>query len=55
MTTWVVWTNSQIATVFFLFFFLVFFAKDTGCIVGQIWTNEASKRAVPREEVPFGV
>jgi len=52
----VVWANSQFATVFFLFFsfFFVFFAKATGRTVRQIWTNEGSKRVVPRKEVPFG-
>jgi len=35
---WVVWANSQFATVFFLFF--VFFAKATDRTVRQIWTNE---------------
>jgi len=39
MATWVVWANSQFATVFFL---------------GPIWTNEGSKRVVPLKEVPFG-
>jgi len=52
--TWVVWANSQFA-LFFHFFpiFLVFFTKATGRIVRQIWTNEGSKRVVPRKEVPF--
>ena len=49
--TWVVWANSQFATVFFLFFF---FAKATGRPLRPIWTNEGSKRVVPFEEVPFG-
>ena len=35
------------------FSFIVFFAKATGCTVRQIWTNEGSKRVVPRREVPF--
>jgi len=52
MATKVVWANSQFATVFFLLF--VFFAKATGRTVRQIWTNEGSKRIVPRKEVPFG-
>jgi len=39
--------------VFFSLFF-VFFAKATGRTVCQIWTNEGSKRVVPRKEVPFG-
>ena len=46
---WVVWANSQFATVFF-----GFFAKATGRIVRHIYTNEGSKRLVPRIEVPFG-
>jgi len=36
----------------FLFFF-VFFAKAKGHTVRQIWTNEGSKRVVPRNEVTF--
>jgi len=39
----------------FFFLFFVFFAKATGRTVRQIWTNEGSKRVVPRKEVPFGV
>jgi len=55
MATWVVWANSQFATVFFLsFFFFVFFAKATSRTVRPIWTNEGSKRIVPLKEVPFG-
>jgi len=56
-TTWVVWVNGQFAIVFFLSFlsFFVFFAKPTGRTVSQIWTNEGSKRVIPRKEVPFGV
>ena len=38
-------------TLVFLSFF--FFAKATGRTVRQIWTNEGSKRVVPRKEVPF--
>jgi len=37
---------------FFFSFFLVVFAKATGRTVRQIWTNESSKRVVPRKEVP---
>jgi len=33
--------------------FFVFFAKPTGHTVRRIWTNEGSKRVVPRKEVPF--
>ena len=51
---WVVWANSQFATVFFSFFFFGFFAKATGRTVRPIWTNEGSKRVVPLKEVPFG-
>ena len=51
--TWVVWVNSQFATVFFSF--LGSFAKATGRTVRPIWTNEGSKRVVPLKEVPFGV
>ena len=51
--TWVVWANSQFATVFLSFFFC-FFANATGRTVRQIWTNKGSKRVVPRKEVPFG-
>ena len=47
-----VWANSQFAAVFFFFF--GFFAKATGRTVHPIWTNEGSKRVVPRKEVPFG-
>jgi len=50
--TWVVWANSQFATVFFSFFFC-FLAKATGRTVRQIWTNESSKRVVPLKEMPF--
>ena len=46
--TWVVWANSQFATVFF------FFAKAIGRTVRQIWINEGSKRVVPLKVVPFG-
>jgi len=42
--TWVVWANSQFATVFFYFLFFGFFAKATGRTVRPIWTNEGSKR-----------
>jgi len=52
----VVWANSQFATVFFpwfFFLFFVFFAKATGRTVRQIWTNEGSKRVVSHKEVPF--
>jgi len=31
-----------------------FFFLATGHTVRQIWTNEGSKRVVPRKEVPFG-
>jgi len=41
-------------SLFFFFLFLFFFAKATGRTVRQIWTNEGSKRVVPRKEVPFG-
>ena len=52
--TWVVWANSQFATVCFSFlFFFVFFAKSTGRTVRPIWTNEGSERVVPRKEVHF--
>jgi len=51
---WVVWANSQFATVFFCFLFCFFFAKATGRTVQQIWTNEGSKRVVPLKEMPFG-
>ena len=34
------------------FFLSFFFAKATGRTVRQIWTNEGSKRVVPRKEVP---
>jgi len=47
-----VWANSQFATVFFLSFF-VFFAKARSRTVRQIWTNNGSKRVLPRKEVPF--
>ena len=52
--TWVVWANSQFATVFLSFFLFGFFAKATGRTVRPIWTNESSKRVVPLKEVPFG-
>ena len=52
-STWVVWANSQFATVFFLSFFC-FFAKATGRTVRPIWTNEGSKRVVLLKEVLFG-
>ena len=53
--TWVVWANSQFATVFFSFFssFFGFLGKATGRTVRPIWTNEGSKRVVPLKEVPF--
>jgi len=51
---WVVWDNSQFAIVFFYFFCFVIFAKATGRTMRPIWTNEGSKRVVPRKEVPFG-
>ena len=51
--TWVVWANCQFATVFFLSFFGLF-AEATSRTVCPIWTNECSKRVVPRKEVPFG-
>ena len=56
MATWVVWANSQFATVWGCLFFLFFgfFAKATGHTVRPIWTNEGSKRVVPLKEVPFG-
>jgi len=49
-------THDLFAMAKFLFFFLffVFFAKATGRTVRPIWTNEGSKRVVPRKEVPFG-
>jgi len=52
----VVWTNSQFATVWgvFFFFFVGFFAKATGRTVRQIWTNEGSKRVDPLKEVQSG-
>jgi len=50
--TWVVWANSQFATVFFSFFFGLL-GKATGRTVRPIWTNESSKRVVPLKEVPF--
>ena len=55
MATWVVWANSQFATVLFSFFlsFFVFFAKATGRTVRPIWINVGSKRVVPLKEVPF--
>ena len=49
-----VWANSQFATLFFLSFFFVFFAKATGRTVRPICTNESSKHVVPLKEVPFG-
>jgi len=49
----VVWANSQFVTVFFLSFFLLFFAKATGRTVRQTWINKCSKRVVRRKEVPF--
>ena len=36
------------------FSFCGFFAKATGRIVRQIWTNESSKRIVPRTKVTLG-
>ena len=48
---WVVWANSQFATVFFPFFWV---GKATGRTVRPIWTNESSKRVVQLKEVPFG-
>jgi len=55
--TWVVWANSQFATVFFLLFSYCFLSqvRIAGRTVRQIWTNEGSKRVAPRKEVPFGV
>ena len=50
--TWVVWANSQFATIFFSF--LGFLGKATGRTVRPIWINEGSKRVVPLKEVPFG-
>jgi len=44
----VVWANRQFATVFFSVF--LSFAKATGRNVRPIWTNEGSKRIVPRKE-----
>jgi len=38
----------------FFFLFFVFFANVTCRIVRRIWTNESSKRVVPRNEVSFG-
>ena len=52
--TWVVWANSQFATVYFLSFFFGFLGKATGRTVRPIWTNEGSKRVAPLKEVPFG-
>jgi len=43
----VVWANSQFATVFFFFFWLL-------CTVRPIWANEGSKHVVSLKEVPFG-
>jgi len=55
MATWVVWVNSQFATVFYFFYiFFGFLGKATGRTVHPIWTNEGSKRVVPLKEVPFG-
>jgi len=52
---WVVWANSQFATVWGVFFsFIGFFAKATGRTLRQICTNEGSKRIVPLIEVCFG-
>ena len=42
MATWVVWANSQFATVLFSFFLFGFFAKATGRTVRPIWTNKGS-------------
>jgi len=50
----VVWANSQFAVFSFFLSFFVFFAKATDRTVRQIWTNEGSKRVVPRKEMPFG-
>ena len=54
--TWVVWANSQFATVFFSFFssFFGFLGKATGRTVRPISTNEGQKRVVPLKIVPFG-
>jgi len=51
--TWVVWANSQFATVFSSSFFGSL-GKATGLTVRPIWTNEGSKRVALLKEVPFG-
>ena len=47
--------SGQIASLPLSFFFLffVFFAKARSRTVRQIWTNNGSKRVLPRKEVPF--
>jgi len=35
------------------FLFFVFVTKPTGRTIRQIWTNEGSKRVVPRKKVRF--
>ena len=54
--SWVVWANSQFATVWGVFFslFCGLLGKATCRTVRQIWTNEGSKRVVPLKEVPIG-
>ena len=47
--------SGGIASVPLSFFLFFYFAKATGRTVRRIWTNEGSKRVVPRKEVPFGV
>ena len=42
-----VWRDMRLADALILVLF-------AGHIVRQIWTNEGSKRVVPRKEVPFG-
>ena len=44
---------SVLLTHLFTFFLFCVFAKATGRTVGQIWSNEGSKRVVPRKEVLF--